>query len=134
MSDEQEIRALYQRLLGAWDEQDSKAYGALFTEDGEVVGFDGSQICGAERIDEEMARIFADHRTARYVSLVRGVRLLAPGVAVLRAEVGMIPPESQDVMPDRHAVQSLVAVARSGAWRVALFHNTPAQFHGRPEA
>jgi hypothetical protein len=26
-----------------------------------------------------------------------------------------------------------VAAKRAGHWRIALFQNTPAQFHGRPE-
>jgi hypothetical protein len=35
--------------------------------------------------------------------------------------------------PAVNAVQSLVAVKNAGEWRIALFQNTPAQFHGRPE-
>lgn len=31
------------------------------------------------------------------------------------------------------AVQSLIAVKSAATWWIALFHNTPAQFHGRPE-
>jgi hypothetical protein len=31
------------------------------------------------------------------------------------------------------AIQTLVAAKRDGKRRVALFQNTPAQFHGRPE-
>jgi hypothetical protein len=29
------------------------------------------------------------------------------------------------------AVQSLVAIEEDGDWRAALFHNTPAAWHGR---
>jgi hypothetical protein len=32
-----------------------------------------------------------------------------------------------------NAVQTLVAVRRDGAWQVAVYQNTPAAFHGRPE-
>jgi hypothetical protein len=31
-------------------------------------------------------------------------------------------------------VQTLVAVRQGDAWRIASFQNTPAAFHGRPEA
>lgn len=126
--------SLYARLLDAWNEQDAAAYGGLFTEDGEQVGYDGSQTAGSGQITEDIGRIFADHKTARYVPLVRGVRFLRPEVAVLRAEVGMVPPGGDDIVPERNAVQSVVATGGPGRWRVALFHNTPAQFHGRPEA
>jgi len=132
--DESEVRALYVSLLRAWNERDAEVYGGLFTEDGEIVGYDGSQVAGAGQIAESMAEIFADHETARYVPIVRGVRFPQPGVAVLRAEVGMVPPGGDDIVPERNAVQSMVAIGGPGQWRVALFHNTPAQFHGRPEA
>jgi hypothetical protein len=33
-----------------------------------------------------------------------------------------------------NAIQTLVAARRDGRWRVELFQNTPAAFHGRPEA
>ena len=132
-ADEAEIRALHGRLLAAWNARDAKAFGGLFTADGEQVGYDGSQVAGAAAITSDIGRIFADHPTARYLALVRSVRFIAPEVAVLRAEVGMVPPGGDDINPERNAVQTLVAVAGPGGWRATLFHNTPAQLHGRPE-
>ncbi|KPV52791.1 methionyl-tRNA formyltransferase [Kouleothrix aurantiaca] len=125
--------ALYAQLLETWNQRDAASYGALFAADGNVVGFDGSQIDGSAAIAAEIGRIFANHQTARYVGKVREVRLIAPGVALLRAVVGMVPPGQNSINPAVNAIQSLVAVRDAGAWRAALFHNTPAQFHGRPE-
>jgi len=62
------------------------------------------------------------------------VRLLTPEVALLRAVVGMVPHGQREINPATNAIQSLVAVEQDGYWRIALFQNTPAQFHGRPEA
>jgi hypothetical protein len=45
----------------------------------------------------------------------------------------MVPPGQEDLNPETNAVQSLVAVEEDGTWRIALFHNTPAQYHGRPD-
>ena len=53
---------------------------------------------------------------------------------MLRAVAGMVPAGQDDLLPALNAVQSLVAVQREGQWRIALFQNTPAAFHGRPEA
>jgi hypothetical protein len=50
-----------------------------------------------------------------------------------RAVVGMVPPAQSDLNPAVNAIQTLVAAKRDGKWRIALFQNTPAQFHGRPE-
>jgi uncharacterized protein (TIGR02246 family) len=132
-AEQREVRDLYRRLLTAWNSQDAEAFGNLFTESGEQIGFDGTQAAGAKQITQHLRSVFGDHQTARYVSLVRSVRLVGPAVAVLRAEVGMLPPDDEDIRPELNAVQSLLAVAGPDGWRVALFHNTPAQFHGRPE-
>jgi hypothetical protein len=54
-------------------------------------------------------------------------------VVLLRAIVGMVPPGKSELNPATNAVQSLIAVREDGVWRIALFQNTPAQYHGRPE-
>jgi uncharacterized protein (TIGR02246 family) len=77
--------------------------------------------------------MFTDHVTAAHVAKVREVRLLAPGVALPRAVVGMVPPGKDDRHPPVDAVQTLIAAQADGRWRIALFQNTPAAFHGRPE-
>ncbi len=62
------------------------------------------------------------------------MRFLAPKVAVLRAGAGMVPPGQSDVNPAVNVIQATVTAGRDGRWRIALFQNTPAQFHGRPGA
>jgi uncharacterized protein (TIGR02246 family) len=132
-TDEIEIRALYQHVLDGWNTRNAEAFAAPFDEDSEVIGFDGSQMVGQEEIASTLGRIFADHLTAPYVSKVKQVRLLSPDVAILRAIVGMVPPGQSDLNPAVNAHQTLVAARRDGTWRIELFQNTPAQFHGRPE-
>ena len=107
---------------------------ALFTPDGNVVGFDGSQLEGRAAVESEMTRIFADHPTARYVGIVRQVQFLSPTVAALRAVAGMVPPGQTDLNPGLNAIQTLIATKHEESWQVVLYQNTPAAFHGRPEA
>jgi hypothetical protein len=45
----------------------------------------------------------------------------------------MVPPGEKKVKPERNAAQSLIAVKENETWKIALFQNTPAQYHGRPE-
>ena len=45
----------------------------------------------------------------------------------------MVPPGQSDLNPAVNTVQTVVAAKRDGRWRIVLFQNTPAQFHGRPE-
>jgi uncharacterized protein (TIGR02246 family) len=130
---ESEVRALYRQLLAGWNERKAHEFAALFAEDGHVIGFDGSQYNGRAEIEAEIGQIFADHQTAAYVGKIRGVRFLSPKVAVLQAVAGMVPPGQLDLNPAVNTIQTLVAGEREGRWRIALFQNTPAQFHGRPE-
>ena len=129
-----EIQASYQQLLEAWNRQSASDFAACFAEDGSLVGFDGSPVNGHSEIEAHLRQIFADHATAAYVSKVREIRFLTDEVALLRAVAGMIPPGQEDINPAANAVQTLVAVKQGGGWRVAMYHNTPAAFHGRPEA
>jgi uncharacterized protein (TIGR02246 family) len=126
-------RDLYTRLLEAWNAHDADAFAALFPGDGVSIGFDGSEAAGTE-IREHLAAVFADHETAAYIARVREVRALGDEVVMLRAIVGMVPPGGDKVKPEANALHSLVAARSGGEWRIALFQNTPAQYHGRPEA
>lgn len=131
--DKNEIENLHKQLLTFWNQQDAKGMSSLFDDDGNVVGFDGSQIDGRSAIETEMATIFTNHKTASYVWKVREVRFLHAGIALLRAVVGMVPPGKKEINPATNAIQSLIAIKQNSEWKIALFQNTPAQFHGRPE-
>ncbi len=131
--DEEAIRKLYRLLLESWNQRDASKMAGLFSPDGHVIGFDGSPVDGRAAIEAEMGKIFADHPTAAYVGIVREVRFLAPDVALLRSAAGMVPPGKSEINPAVNAIQSLVAVRQGARWSIALYQNTPAQFHGRPE-
>lgn len=131
--DESEVYTLYRQILDGWNQHSAEAFASPFAEDGEVIGFDGSQMIGQAEIASTLEQIFANHVTAPYVSKVKSVRLLSPQVAILRAIVGMVPPGQSSINPAVNAHQTLIAAKHDGIWRIKLFQNTPAQFHGRPE-
>lgn len=131
--DEMEVRKLYRQVLDGWNQHSADAFAAPFASDGEVIGFDGSQMTRKAEIVATLGQLFADHVTAPYISKVKSVRLLGSEVAVLRAIVGMVPPGQVDLNPAVNAHQTLVAAKRDGAWQIELFQTTPAQFHGRPD-
>ena len=132
-SSEIEVYTFYQQLLDSWNRRNAEAFASSFAEDGHVIGFDGSQMAGQDEIASTLRQIFADHSTAPYVNIVREVRLLSPDVVLLRAVVGMVPLGHSDIEPALNAIQTLIATKQDDRWRVTLFQNTPAQFHGRPD-
>jgi uncharacterized protein (TIGR02246 family) len=128
---ENEVRALYDALITAWNDHDATAMAAHFAEDGVVIGFDGSVSSGKQTISSEMANIFADHETGRYAVKVKSVRDLGQHAMILQAIAGLVPPGQTAIRPDTNSHQTIVAEDRDGEWRIVLFQNTPAQFHGR---
>jgi uncharacterized protein (TIGR02246 family) len=134
-SSESVVVALYTRLLESWNRRDGAGFAELFTADGSCVGFDGSQMDGPAKIATELGNIFTHHPTATYVARVRAVTSLGPSATLLRAVAGMVPRGGDQLTPAVNAIQTLVAThGRDGAdARIALFQNTPAAFHGRPE-
>ncbi len=129
----QVILDLYQNWLDAWNSRNAVAMAKLFAEDGNLIGFDGSQINGSNELQITLTNIFAHHATAAYVALVREIRLLSPGVAWLKAEVGMIPTGKTDINPALNTVQTMIALKNGDDWQITLFQNTPAAFHAMPE-
>jgi uncharacterized protein (TIGR02246 family) len=128
-----QIKNLYKELLDSWNKQDAMEMASLFAEDGSSVGFDGSQMNGKAQIESEIGQIFSHHQTASYGGKIREVRFLSPAVALLRAVAGMVPPGRKDINPEVNAIQSLIVIKENDMWRISLFQNIPAQFHGRPE-
>lgn len=129
-----DVERLHADLIAAWNNADATGYARLFTAEGSLVGFDGSMVDGRAAIEAHLRAIFDHHQTASYVSQIRSVRMLGTAHALLRAVVGMVPPGGDDIMPEVNAVQSLVAARAGDGWLIELFQNTPAAFHGRPDA
>ncbi|UKS25653.1 SgcJ/EcaC family oxidoreductase [Paenibacillus sp. HWE-109] len=132
-TDEAAVKALYHKLIATWNERNAADMAANFAEDGEIIGFDGSQVRGRALIFEHLAPIFASHPTPPYYGKVKEVHMLTEGVAVLRAVAGMVPEEQTDIAPGLNTHQTLIAVKKESSWEILLHQNTPAQFHGRPE-
>jgi uncharacterized protein (TIGR02246 family) len=131
---ERAARELYDALLRCWNERNAGEFARRFSRNGNLVGFDGTPVDGQENIEEHLTEVFRSHPTAAYIGKVRGVRLLAPGVVLLRAVAGMVPPGKSDLNPAVNTIHTLVAGSEGNTWRVELFQSTPAAFHGRPAA
>ena len=130
---EADVETLYFQFLEHWNARKAKEMAALCSEHGCVIGFDGSEMVGRVAIESSLAAIFAHHETPAYIAKVRSVELFGD-VAILRAIAGMVPPGLAELNPDLNAIQACVASRDSATWRIELLQNTPAAFHGRPQA
>jgi len=128
------IRALYADFLDNWNRRSGAGVAAGFADDGDIVHVDGTRHSGRLSIASDLRRVFGGTQTAAYIGLIRSVRSVADGVAVLHADAGAIPPGGNDIDPQLHAVHTLVAVSEGGRWRIALFQATPAVWTEHPGA
>ncbi|HYO37183.1 MAG TPA: SgcJ/EcaC family oxidoreductase [Geodermatophilus sp.] len=130
-----QIRALYADFVDGWNRRSGAAVAAVFADDGDMVGYDGTTVSGRLSIASDLRRVFGSHPTATYVAVVRSVRSVGEGVAVLHAHAGMIPPGEDDVDSGLHSIHTLVAVDEGGGrWKTTLFQATPAAWLGRRDA
>ena len=79
-TDEKDVRLVYQHLLQAWNNMNAKEYAGLFEQESNLIGFDGSQANGREEILAHLSGVFENHKTGKYVSVVRDVRFLDGGI------------------------------------------------------
>lgn len=127
------IEAIYENLINSWNETNARTFSELFSESGSMVGFDGTTASGKQDIYNHLSSIFADHTPGKFISIVRDIKVLCPSVGLLKAVAGMVLPGEKQINPKTNTIQSLVVVSEMGHFRVVLFQNTPAAFHGRPQ-
>lgn len=128
-----ELENAYKAIINAWNERNAKKMAYLFMSQGELIGFDGSQIIGAEEIYSHLQSIFNDHPTPPFTTKIKNISVLSPVIGMVRAIAGMVPEGETYINPDLNTHHTLIAIKEDKKWKIKLFQNTPAQFHGRPE-
>lgn len=129
----QAVQALYRELLRSWNRRDARGFAALFCETGRYIGVDGNEATGRFAIELDVSQGFEGCPARPYIGIVREVRMLSDGVALISAAAGMYPPGSYRVDPSVNTLQTLLGVREHGRWRAMLYQNTPALFRGRPD-
>jgi uncharacterized protein (TIGR02246 family) len=124
-ADEAAVRALYQQLMDGWNQGSGDAFAAVFTEDGDLIGFDGTHFKGRQEIAPFHQRLFDKWlKGSRLVGQVKDVRFLSPDVALMHAVGGTVLRGKSEPVPERDSIQTLVATRQDGEWRLAAFQNT----------
>jgi uncharacterized protein (TIGR02246 family) len=124
-ADEAAVRALYQQLMDGWNQGSGDAFAAVFTEDGDLIGFDGTHFKGRQEIAPFHQQLFDKWlKGSRLVGEVKDVRFLSPDVALMHAVGGTVMRGKSEPVPERDSIQTLVATRQDGEWRLAAFQNT----------
>jgi uncharacterized protein (TIGR02246 family) len=129
------VRALYQELMDGWNRGSGEDFAAVFTEDGDLVAFDGTHFEGRGEIAPFHQKLFDKWlKGTRLVGRVKDVRFLSPDVALMHAVGGTVMRGKSEPSPERDSIQTLFAVRQDGEWRLAAFQNTRLRPMGRSTA
>jgi uncharacterized protein (TIGR02246 family) len=125
VADVEAVRDLYRELMDGWNRGNGEDFAAVFTEDGDLVAFDGTHFKGREEIAPFHQGLFDKWmKGTRLVGRVKDVRFLSPDVALMHAVGSTIMRGRTAPSPERDSIQTLVAVRHDGQWRLAAFQNT----------
>src|ERR687893_1277168 len=125
VADEAAVRDLYRELMDGWNRGSGEAFAAVFTEDGDLIGFDGAHFEGRAEITTFHQELFDKWlKGTRLVGRVKDVRFLSPDVALMHAVGSTVMRGKAAPSPERDSIQTLVAVRQNGQWRLAVFQNT----------
>jgi uncharacterized protein (TIGR02246 family) len=126
VADEEAVRdLLYRELMEGWNRGSGEDFAAVFTEDGDLVAFDGTHFEGRAQIASFHQELFDKWmKGTRLVGRVKDVRFLSPNVALMHAVGSTIKRAKSVPSPERDSIQTLVATRQNGEWRFAAFQNT----------
>jgi uncharacterized protein (TIGR02246 family) len=131
-ADETAVRGLYQQLIDGWNQGSGAAFAAVFTEDGDLVAFDGTHFKGRQEIAPFHQQLFDKWmKGTRLVGQVKDVRFLSPDVALMHAVGSTVMRGKSEPSPERDSIQTLVATRQDGEWRLAALQNTRVRPIGR---
>jgi uncharacterized protein (TIGR02246 family) len=124
-TDEAQILALFEDLLGDWGRGDGEAYGSRFTEHADYVAFDGTRTRGRREIATSHQQLFDKWlKGTRLTGRVLSIKFPSPDVAIVHATGGTVMRGKTKPSPERDSIQTLVAVREGTVWRFAAFHNS----------
>ena len=125
VADEAAVRDLYRELMEGWNRGSGEAFAAVFTDDGDLVGFDGTHLKGRAEIATCHQELFDKWmKGTRLVGQVKDVRFLSSDVALMHTVGSTVMRGKTEPAPERDSIQTLVATRQSGEWRLAAFQNT----------
>jgi uncharacterized protein (TIGR02246 family) len=133
--DEEAIRKVIVATTEGFNQHDAKAATRMYTPDADLVTWRGEWFKGREKIEKELAAIFATRaKDATKKTLDVTVRFIRPDIAVahVASELrGLVSSDGQK-LPALQEVSIRVFVKEQGTWRVAAFHNTRVSPFGTP--
>ena len=123
-ADDQELKALFQRLCQTWTDGNAAAYGACFTADCDYVSFDGTRAQGRDLVIQSHDKLFRGVLFgSALVGEVESIRYVASDIAVLHGTGSVLVAWRSELPKRRLTRNNMVAVRGPEGWRFTAIHN-----------
>jgi uncharacterized protein (TIGR02246 family) len=110
-------------FVTAYNNKDSAAIAALFTEDGEIADLTGEELTsGREQIKARYDEVFADDPDQIAIE-VGSVRLVAPNLAIEDGTFHLTPSDDEDAPPTSTNYTAVLMKNGEGVWKIASTRN-----------
>lgn len=123
--EEEALRKVAADFAQAWNNHDAQAMAMCWAEDGDYIGPDGQQIRGRASLEAFFAdtHSWGTFGTSKLAVTGKDVRLLAPTVAVLNAEIEITGQRDffDKPVPPQKAISTWVLVKKDGKWWAAVY-------------
>ncbi|MGH3939169.1 MAG: SgcJ/EcaC family oxidoreductase [Pseudonocardiaceae bacterium] len=125
VADQEEMRAVPERIVDGWAANDADAVAAVFTTGTDFVIGDGTFLRGREELRRYLADGFAGFlKDTRVTAPVQSVRCLSSTVGVVHTLGGILLPGETEVPPERQGIQVFIVTKHGGEWLVNVYQNT----------
>lgn len=125
-ADQAAVAALTQRVIAAWAYHDADGFADVFTEDGTMI-LPGLFRKGREEIRLYLKDAFENqYKGTQVTGKPLDIRFLAPDVALLLTQGGVLAPGESEVSDEQSIRASWTVVKRDGEWWLAAYQNSPA--------
>jgi uncharacterized protein (TIGR02246 family) len=133
MHDDEQLHALFERLMSAWTAGDAQAYGACFTADCDYVSYDGTQARGVEVMVDSHDKLFRGVLTGTaLVGEIESIRFLSPDIALVHGFASVLVAWRTDLPKRRLTRTTIVAVRTPQGWRITSINNARVRPIGVP--
>ena len=132
-NEEKNVINVYQNLIDNWNDCKPDDFALLFSKHANLIGFHDNPIIGKDEIRFHLRQFFNANFSEKFIARIKEVRIIVPGVTILRAVAGFVEPGKPEYSQEFNFLQTMVAEKNDQFWNIALFHMCWGHSHNKLE-
>lgn len=123
VTNDKQVRQIFEQLTTAWNEGDSAQYAWLFTPDCDYVTQDGIYLKGKKSIAHYHQQLFSGARkSVQLINEVEHIRFLSPDLALVFCTITRFSWQ-HDAPVTKQTACNAIAVQQDGVWKIEALHH-----------